>query len=61
MMVIAGVMVIIGMVIIMLWSVVINGMKTEDNLKPILMMDMMQMDKGGYLKKTKNLKNDKKD
>jgi hypothetical protein len=53
-------MVIIGMVIIVIWSVVINGMNTDDNLKSILIMDMMKMDKGGYLKKTKNLKNDNK-
>jgi len=40
---------------------VINGMNTDDNLQPILMMGMMKMDKGRYLKKTKNLQNDNKD
>lgn len=60
-MVITWVMVIIGMVIIMIWSVVINGMNTDDNLISIISMAMMKMDKGGYLKKTKYLKNDNED
>jgi hypothetical protein len=61
MMVITWVMVIVGMVIIMIWSVRINGMKTDDKVRPFFGMNMMKMDKGRDLEKTKNLKNSNKD
>ena len=61
MMTISLVMVIVAMVIIMMRGVGISGMKTDDNVRPFFDMNMMKMDKGRDLDKTKNLKNSNKD
>ncbi len=53
----SAVLVIIGMTVGMIFSIVINWMEVNDNLKPILVMSVVKMDEGTDLTQTQNLEN----